>query len=123
MSAWALPRPSAMASAKLAKITVRKSQMVMDQVKTDGWAIASKKVTTDTHQHHEHDRVADLHRRVQLGRTSRPGPGAGSGRRRGSGTRPHRAALLAGRRLVRLGGGHGHEKSFPWLVIRRTVRG
>ena len=46
VSAWALPRPSAMASAKLAKITVRKSQMVMDQVKMPGWAIASMKVTT-----------------------------------------------------------------------------
>ncbi len=36
-----------MASAKLAKITVRNSQMVMDHVKTEGWAIASKKVTTE----------------------------------------------------------------------------
>ena len=47
VSAWALPRPSAMASAKLAKITVRNSQTVMDQVKTDGWAIASNSVTTE----------------------------------------------------------------------------
>ena len=47
VSAWALPRPSAMPSAKLAKITVRKSQTVMDHEKTEGWAIASKKVTTE----------------------------------------------------------------------------
>src|SRR6202050_1472857 len=47
VSAWALPRPSAMASAKLAKITVRKSQIVIDQVKTDVWAIASTKMTIE----------------------------------------------------------------------------
>jgi hypothetical protein len=35
-----------MASAKLAKITVRNSQMVMDQVKVPGWAMASMKVMT-----------------------------------------------------------------------------
>ena len=45
--AWALPRPSAMASAKLAKITVRKSQMVMDQLKMPGWAMDSIKVTIE----------------------------------------------------------------------------
>ena len=33
VSAWALPRPSAIASAKFAKITVSKSQTVIDQVK------------------------------------------------------------------------------------------
>ncbi len=46
VSAWALPRPSAMASAKLAKATVRNSQTVMDQVKMPGWAMASIKVMT-----------------------------------------------------------------------------
>ena len=46
VSAWALPRPSAMASAKLAKSTVRNSQMVIDQVKMPGWAMASMKVMT-----------------------------------------------------------------------------
>ena len=46
VSACALPLPSAIASAKLAKITVRNSQTVMDQVKTDGCAMASRKVTT-----------------------------------------------------------------------------
>ena len=35
-----------MASAKLAKMTVRNSQIVMDQVKMPGWAMASMKVTT-----------------------------------------------------------------------------
>ena len=46
VSAWALPRPSAMASAKLAKMTVRNSQTVIDQVKMLGWAMASMKVIT-----------------------------------------------------------------------------
>ena len=46
VSACALPRPSATASAKLAKMTVRKSQIVMLQSKTPGWAIDSMKVTT-----------------------------------------------------------------------------
>ena len=36
VSAWALPRPSAMASAKLAKRTVRKSQIVIDHVNVPG---------------------------------------------------------------------------------------
>jgi hypothetical protein len=35
-----------MASAKLAKITVRNSQTVMDQLKVLGWAMASMKVIT-----------------------------------------------------------------------------
>ena len=47
VSACALPRPSAMASAKLAKMTVRKSQMVMDQVNFPGWAMASMRVMTE----------------------------------------------------------------------------
>ncbi len=46
VSAWALPRPSAMASAKLAKITVKNSHTVMDQAKRVGLEIASMKVTT-----------------------------------------------------------------------------
>ena len=46
VSACALPRPSAIASAKLAKITVRKSQAVMLQSKRPGWAMDSTNVTT-----------------------------------------------------------------------------
>jgi len=46
VSAWALPRPSATASAKLANQTVRASHTVIDQVKTPGWAIASTRLTT-----------------------------------------------------------------------------
>ncbi len=46
VSACALPRPSAMASAKLAKITVRKSQIVMLQKKIPPLAIDSMKVIT-----------------------------------------------------------------------------
>ena len=44
VSAWALPRPSAMASAKLAKSTVRISHTVIDHVKVPGWAMASSSV-------------------------------------------------------------------------------
>ena len=46
VSAWALPRPSATASAKLANRTVRASQTVTDQANTLGWAIDSVSVTT-----------------------------------------------------------------------------
>ena len=46
-TACALPRPSAMASAKLANSTVRKSQMVMDQLKTSECASDSMSVITD----------------------------------------------------------------------------
>ena len=45
VSACALPRPLAMASAKLAKMTVRKSQAVMLQSKRLGWAMDSMNVT------------------------------------------------------------------------------
>jgi len=43
----ALPRPSAMASAKLAKITVRNSQTVIDQSKMPGCAMDSIRVMID----------------------------------------------------------------------------
>ena len=46
-SACALPRPSAMASAKLAKSTVRNSQTVIDQLKMPPWAIDSMRVMTE----------------------------------------------------------------------------
>ena len=90
VSAWALPRPSAMASAKLAKITVRNSQMVMDQVKMPGWAMASMKVIDRADQHHEHDRVLDLHAGVQLLEGVDERLAAGSRGRRGPGPRPRR---------------------------------
>ena len=45
VSACALPRPSATASAKLANSTVRASQAVIDQSKTPGWAMDSIRVT------------------------------------------------------------------------------
>ena len=46
-SACALPRPSAMASAKLAKSTVRNSQTVIDQLKMPPWAMDSMRVMTE----------------------------------------------------------------------------
>ncbi len=47
VSAWALPRPSATASARLAKIVVSQSQTVIAQAKTLGSAIAETVVTTE----------------------------------------------------------------------------
>ena len=47
VSAWAFPRPSAMASAKFANMTVKNNQIVIDHVNVLGWAIASSKVTTE----------------------------------------------------------------------------
>ncbi len=46
VSAWALPRPSATASARLAKTTVSQSQTTMVQLKTDEWAMAVPVVST-----------------------------------------------------------------------------
>ena len=101
-----------MASAKLAKITVRKSQTVMDQVKIDGWAIASTKVTTvptsTTNMTGLRICTAGFSLRNESTRAwRRIGP---SKRLRASATPWGDAGR---RRLVRLGGGHGHEKHFP----------
>ena len=46
VAAWALPRPSATASARLAKTTVSHSQTVISQANDDGSAIASTVVKT-----------------------------------------------------------------------------
>jgi hypothetical protein len=40
VSAWALPRPSATASARLANSTVSHSQAVIVQAKADSWMMA-----------------------------------------------------------------------------------
>ncbi len=47
VSACALPRPSAIASAKFANITVNTNHTVIDHVKMPGWAIASINVTIE----------------------------------------------------------------------------
>src|ERR1700734_2383737 len=46
VSAWALPRPSATASARLAKSTVSHSQTTIVQLKIDEWAMAVPVVST-----------------------------------------------------------------------------
>ena len=92
VSACALPLPSAIASAKLAKTTVKNSQTVMDQVKSDGCAMASRKVTTVPTRTTNITGITDLHRRVQLGQRVDQALGGRSGRRRGSATRRHRVA-------------------------------
>ena len=86
VSACALPRPSAMASAKLAKSTVRNSQMVMDQLKMPRMGDGLDEGDDRADQHHEHDRVLDLHPGVELVERVDEGLAAGSRGRRGCGT-------------------------------------
>ena len=67
VSAWALPRPSATASARLANTTVTHSQTTMVQFdeptgRSTNWTVVSTRADLD----HEHDRVLDLDPRVQL---------------------------------------------------------
>ena len=113
VSAWALPRPSAMASAKLAKMTVRNSQMVMDQSKMPGWAMASMKVTTVPTSTTNMTgfliwtrgssflKASTSAWREDLAVEEAPGLGHAVGR---------------GARLrLRLGGQGRHQKNFPWL--------
>ena len=65
-NACALPRPSAMASAKLAKNTVRNSQMVIDQLKMPRVGDGLNQGDDRADQHHEHDRVLHLGPGVQF---------------------------------------------------------
>ena len=74
-AAWALPRPSASASAKFAKRTVNQSQRATCPVKIGEAApaegatrsrIHTSVVSTLPDLDHEHDRVADHHPRVEL---------------------------------------------------------
>ncbi len=116
VSACALPRPSAIASAKLAKITVRKSQTVMDQVKVDGWAIASTKVTTVPTST---TNITGF-RICTLGVSFRNGidEGLAEDRPVEEAARLGHTVWHVGRpRLVRVGGGYGHEEDSPWRVI------
>ena len=81
VAAWALPRPSATASARLAKTTVSHSQTVMAQAKTlgsrDGQDGGEHRADLDD----EHDRVAPQRGRVELAQRVRRGlPAAASGR-------------------------------------------
>ena len=119
VSACALPRPSAIASAKLAKITVRKSQIVIDQLKVEGWAIASTKVTMEPTSTTNMTGLRICTARVELG--DRVDQSLAEDRAVEEALRLGDAVRRAGRpRLGWFGGRHGHEKSAPWLVIRRT---
>ena len=126
VSAWALPRPSAMASAKLAKMTVRKSQNVMDQAKRLGVGDGLDEGDDRADQDHEHDRVLDLDPGVELLERVDRAPGA----------RISPVEQAAG-----LGHAVGHRRGRPlavaaaegacrcpvrhvcWSSIRRTFRG
>ena len=77
LSAWALPRPSATASAKLAKSTVNQSQMASCAMKP---RVGRGGKDADGGQHRadhgdEHDRVLDHQPRVELLETNRRSPG------------------------------------------------
>ena len=99
----------------------RKSQTVMDQVKTDGCAIASKRVTrvpTST------TNITGL--RICTAGSAWTGSRASAWRRIGpveeAPTLGHTVRRTGRHRLARLGGGHGHGRTLRGAVIRRTVR-
>ena len=85
VSACALPRPSATASARLANSTVNHSQTAISQAKTLGSTIAE---TGDEHRadpDDEHDRVAQLRARVELAqRVGQRAPQLAGGERAGA---------------------------------------
>ena len=72
VSAWALPRPSAMASAKLANSTVNQSHSVIWNVKPRPWRAGGEILEElegghrGAHFHHEHHRILHHQPRVQL---------------------------------------------------------
>ena len=89
VSACALPRPSATASARLANTTVSHSQTTIVQLKIDGLGDRRVGGQRRADLDHEHDRVADLDPRVQLlervrRATSTASWGRGSRRRSGA---------------------------------------
>ena len=107
VSAWALPRPSATASARLAKTTVSHSQTVIAQANTrrvgDGEDGGEDRADLDD----EHDRVAPQGARVELaqrvrqraassccGSSSRRPRRSGGSRRRGAGRAECRSVVV-----------------------------
>ena len=92
VSACALPRPSATASAKLANSTVNQSQTVIGPVEDAGVRDRLDEGHDRADQHDEHHRVPHLNPRIQLaervherrarGSRGRTGCGRGAGRRR-----------------------------------------
>jgi hypothetical protein len=136
VSAWALPRPSATASAKLANSTVRASHAVTDQAKTLGWAADSASVTTvpirttnmtglriwtrgSSLRTESSTACARISRSNRLLRRGPPPPGrptAGTRVTRSSATdmRTDLLFLAPNPRATRTG--HpAHQKNFPWL--------
>ena len=70
-SAWALPRPSATASARLAKTTVSHSQITVDHANQEGSRTARIGAPQRADLHDEHHRVAPQRARIQLGQRAR----------------------------------------------------
>ncbi len=80
VSAWALPRPSATASAKLANSTVNHNQIATSPMKTLS-ELRRGQVPEEQHrgphaadQHDEHHRIAELLTRVELDEGVADGP-------------------------------------------------
>ena len=122
VSAWALPRPSAMASAKLAKITVRNSQTVIDQANRLGCGDGLDEGDHGADQDHEHDRVPDLHPRVQLLERVDEGPAQDLAVEEAPGL-GHPVSHRRGRRRARCTAVPAGAPSISGVVIRRTFRG
>ena len=85
-SAWALPRPSATASAKLAKTTVNHSHMLTESVNQPGAALRrvgdavaqpEQRGEDAAHLDHEHDRVLRHQPRVELAQALERPPAEG----------------------------------------------
>ena len=83
------PRPSPRRSWRTD--TVRKSQIVIDQVEDAGVRDRLDEGDDRADQHHEHHRVLHLHPRIELAEGAAEAPGRGSPGRRDRGPRRHRA--------------------------------
>ena len=131
VSAWALPRPSATASAKLANSTVNHSQIATSPANTllarrAPWAGRRKNSTVVQHgadQHDEHDRVAGLGAGVELDERVDDAPGGRwPARTAGAGLRSRRrrrdAPARRGRTTVR-----GVSVDMPFRSPRSGRRG
>ena len=112
VSACALPRPSATASARLAKTTVSHSQAVIAQPnQSPGSLTARTVVSTEPTSDHEHHGGLDHHPRVELAQRVRQGLEQLLGVEQPAPTRPS-LGLVPGRHVLvrrpgRGGGGHG----------------
>ena len=128
-SAWALPRPSASASARFANTTVSHSQTRHGEGEPGGLVAAAERLAAEdldqpadrrdqrADLHHEHDRVADLDARVELAEARRPAPG----RRVGAPSRLCARSVIASASRRRAPGS-ARARSRPARRARRAPR-